>query len=609
LANWNRIPGKGLQVAGLCLVALLAVANLVAAACPYPLGDFVAGGFSDADPDHVTGFVTHTWGNATVDPEWAIVEATHVHGQKNFGMIVNAGGQLHFVYNAEVEWEDEIGPQETQSTFYKAYSPETGWDVPIQYIASQDTTNEFPEGRNVAPYGTALGNDFWAVWEISGAARYRQNGSYIVARGKTATGFTPFEQLAHADFDSANKIPKIITVGSSMYVAFQTNAYQTDTDEFQMVGRTWDGTTAGPYENISGGNDGWSDQVVSLATDGSRLFAVWASRNTTDFTGTGTWVLKGALRDGQGHWGSEIAFTVPSGANVLAPSAAFFDGKFWVAWATDDLTINPRGDVDAVLQSYDPSAGTMGPILSVTGPEFTEDEESPVLLAKGGALHIVWASSSSPSSIATSGTDSDIYYRSYTSAGFSPIKLVSDPLDSGYQEHLPGFFTEGDAVYAFFTANICLRPACHHETDWREMTRLVARPAAWYDDVTVRATFGPAWPTAAGSAVANLTFYDGHGAPVASPEFGSMTALGLYARSPANSSTIQVTAVYNGSLNRNVWGTYCGKPLPTTEEKRPVNNDTTPTRPSPVGDVVLPALLAATLMAAAVGRRYRRGPD
>src|SRR5258706_9756498 len=89
--TFSKGRGFGAQLA----LAVLAVSSLAAASCPYPLGAFAAAG----------NIVTHDWSGGSVDAETAIVEATLIHGQKSFGMVVNANRQLHFLYDDEVEYE------------------------------------------------------------------------------------------------------------------------------------------------------------------------------------------------------------------------------------------------------------------------------------------------------------------------------------------------------------------------------------------------------------------------------------------------------------------------------------------------------------------------
>lgn len=584
------------------LAALVTSGSALAAACPYPLGEFAARG----------DIVTWDWDGEVEDLEHAIVEATLVHGQKSFGIVVNAQGQLHFVYNAEVDFALPGGGEgETHSIFYKLYSNATGWDVPIEYLASQDTTVKLPEGGNVQPHATALGGDLWTVWETSG--RVRENGSYILLRGKLAAGFSPVQSVSFDGWDAANKLAKIATFGSATYIAFQTNAMQSDKGEYQIVGRTWDGTALGPLENISVGNDGWSDQVVALGTDGTRLFAAWVSQNTSDFAAQGDWVVKLAVRAADGSWSSEVALTASTKSASDAPSVAWYLDRVFVAWSTNDPTLDTRGDFDAVMKSYDPATGFVGDLLRVSTDEFHLGDYAPSLkawtAAEGGdgKLHVLWSSDSSPSSIPTSGFDNDIYYTTYDGSAFGEVRLVSDPLDNGFVDILPGFFTVGDSLYAYFLSNICL-PGCGHETDFREMTRLLARPPRPDDDVRATYTLEAAHPTFAPEATVHLTHADGR--PAEGDGYFVRTWDGVVTSLALDGGYAPVTIAYNSSVILQLQASYCGRALPTAEEPFPLPSE--PPRPSPVGDVVVPALLAAALLAglgsALRGRRPPRRP-
>lgn len=580
------------------LGALLTGGSALAAACPYPLGEFAARG-------HI---VTWDWDGEVEDLEYAIVEATLVHGQKSFGIIVNGQGQLHFVYNAEVEFGLPGGGEgETHSIFYKAYSNATGWDVPIQYLASQDTAVEIPEGRNVQPHATALGPDLWTVFETSG--RVRENGSYILLRGKAAAGFSPIRSVSFDAWDAANKLPKIVTFGPATYLAFQTNALQSDKGEYQLVGRTWDGTALGPFENISGGNDGWSDQVVALGTDGTRVFAAWVSQNTSELAGQGDWVVKLAVRSADGSWSSEFPLTASTKSASDAPSVAWYLNRVFVAWSTNDPTLDTRGDFDAVMKSFDPATGFVGDLMHVSTDEFHLGDYTPSLrawtAAEGGdgKLHILWSSDSSPNSLPTSGFDNDIYYTTYDGSAFSAVRLVSDPLDNGFVEILPGFFAVGDSLYAYFLSNICL-PGCGHETDFRQMTRLLERPARPYDDVRATYTLGADHPTFAPEATVHLTHADGR--PAEGDGYFVRTWDGVVTQLALNDGYAPVTIAYNSSVLLQLRASYCGREILTSEEAFPLPSE--PPRPSPVGDVVVPALLAAALLAALGSALSRRPP-
>lgn len=584
------------------LAAFLAAAGTVASACPYPLGEFAARG----------DIATWQWGDGAIDLETTIVEATLVHGQKSFGQIVNVAGALQFVYNAEVEWQlpNNEGGAETHSIFYKHYSNTTGWDVPIEYLASNDTTVEIPVGRNVQPYAAAMGETLWTFWETTG--RVRENGSYILMRGRTPEGFAGISVVSPDWMDAASKHVQAIMVGPTMYITFQTNVFSISKDEFRIVGRTFDGTTLGPLENITAVNDGWSDQVPALATDGSRVFVAFVSQNTSDLQGAGDWDVKVAVREGSGAWQGEVALTDGTKALASSPSAAWFLDRLFVAWATDDNRLDSRGDLDIVMQSYTPggagSPGLAGPLLAVSTSEFQGTDVWPSIFswerAAGGDgnLHIQWSSDSTPNSIATSGTDNDIFYRVYDGATFSDVRLVSDPLDNGFVEVLPGFFAVGDSLYSFFLSNICL-PGCGHETDWREMTRLLERPGHFYDDVHSTYAVFSDYPSALATE-ARLHFARADGSPAGAEGYFATLWSGDVVALTLTNATARVTLAYNTSRLLQMQVSYCGKSLPTTEEPPPL--PPFPAKPTPAGDVVVPALLTGALLGALGARRLRK---
>jgi hypothetical protein len=580
------------------LLAALAVASLAAASCPYPLGAFAAGG-------HI---VTHQWGNGTVDPETAIVEATLIHGQKSFGMVVNANGQLHFLYDDEVEYELPDGsPAETQSIYYKEYSQDTGWDVPILDLANPDVNNPMPGGRNVAPHATAVGDTFWGVWEVSGDPAYRVNGSSVLVRGKSPQGFTPITLVSPGTLDSRDRLARIQAFGNGTFIAWQTNTGENDSLSSHIVGRTWDGTTLGPIENISVAFDGFSDQVVRLASDGTHLVAAWLSQNASEFAAEGEWSVKLSVRNETGVWGPEVIIGPTGKWGAKTPDVAFYLGRIFVSWVTDNPEVTPRGDYDVVMRSYDPATGAFSPMMMPNGADFQIEEVDislfPWTTAQGGdgRLHLLFSSTSSPPGIATSGTDNDIYERTYDGAAFSNATLLSDPLDNGFTEVAPGFFLANGSLFAYFLSNICL-PGCGHETDWREMTLLLSRKPRDSDDVRANFTLSSDLPSAF-AASARVTFKHADGTPASGEGYYVRTGSGQVFRASLANGVAEVPITFNSSVIKQVEASWCGKNLPTTEDYRP---PPVIPKPSPASDVVMPALIAAALVAALGSRRARR---
>src|SRR5690349_14371950 len=144
-----------------------------------------------------------------------------------------------------------------------------------------------PPRSTLFPYttlfrSTAVGDMFWGVWEVSGDPAYRVNGSSVLVRGNGPQGFTPITLVSPSTVDSRDRLARIQAFGNQTFIAWQTNLGENDSLSSHIVGRTWDGTTLGPVENISVPNDGFSDQVVRLASDGSRVFAAWLSQNTSE---------------------------------------------------------------------------------------------------------------------------------------------------------------------------------------------------------------------------------------------------------------------------------------------------------------------------------------
>jgi hypothetical protein len=590
--------GRAGAVLGPALLACVAVASLAAATCPYPLGPFAAAG----------NIVTHQWGDGPVDVETGIVEATLIHGQKSFGMVVNANGQLHFLYDDEVEYELPDGsPAETQSIYYKEYSQETGWDVPLLDLANADVNNPMPGGRNVAPHATSVGDTFWGVWEVSGDPAYRINGSSVLVRGKSPAGFTPITLVSPGTVDSRDRLARIQAFGNETFIAWQTNLGENDSLSSHIVGRTWDGATLGPIENISVQGDGFSDQVVRLATDGTRVIAAWLSQNSSELGFEGEWSVKVAVRSDTGVWGPEVIIAPTGKWGAKTPDVAWYLDRIFVAWVTDNPEVTPRGDYDVVMRSYDPATGALSPMMTPNGNDFQVEEADaslfPWTTAQGGdgKLHLLFSSTSSPPGIATSGADNDIYHRTYDGAVFSNATLLSDPLDNGFVDVLPGFFTANQSLFAYFLSNICL-PGCGHETDWREMTRLLSRQPRDSDDVRANFTLASSMPSAF-AASALVTFKHANGTRASGEGYYVRTGAGqVFPVSLAN-GVAEVPITFNSSVVKQVEASWCGKALPTTEDLRPPPDVP---KPSPASDVVMPALLAAALVAALGSRRARR---
>jgi hypothetical protein len=577
---------------GTALAAVALLSGLVSAACPYPLGPFAAAG-------HIQ---TWNWSGNVTNLETEIVEATLVHGQKSFGMVVNAAGQLHFLYDDEVEYELPDGePAETQAIYYKEYSNATGWDVPILDLSDPDVHNERPEGRNVAPYATAFGATMWAVWEVSGNPINPANGSYVMLRGKSPAGFTETRQVSYNLTDASNKLSKIVTMSDKTFIAFQTNEGQRDSLEYRIAGRTWDGTTLGPLESISGPNDGWSDQVVTLASDGTRVAAAWMTLNTTDLAGEGNWDVMLSVRDGVGSWSLPVTLSGANRSAAKTPAVAFYGGGVVVMWASDDPEVSVNGEYDLALRSFDPALGTMSAVSTPLGSDFTGQEQDPSLYtwptAEGGdgKLHLVFSSNSSPRGVGSSGSENDIFYGIFDGANFSPILLVSDPLDNGFIDLLPGFFTADGGLFAYYLANICL-PGCGHETDWREMTRLLARPERSYDDVSASYILPAGNHTT--SLLVNFTHADG--SPASGDGYMVKLPNGTIYVLTLDHGLVTVPIEYNGSLARQLTATYCGAPVATTEFQAPPPHPNSTAPPTSNNGVVL-GLVAVLAAVAVVG--------
>ena len=565
----------------------VATAGFALAACPYPLGGALTGGQFTA------------WGGGA-DPEWQVVEATQLPGQMGFGLVVEGAGGLHLLYDSEMELLYPSGLEgETHTILYKRWDPRFGWDTPFLSLASDMVLEYTPEGRALQPAAAAVGENVWALWEVSGAQRFRANGSYIALRGIYPDRFGPIMQVAYMDEDNANKIPAITGMGGTAYLGFQTNAAETDRSEFHVAGRTWDGASLGPLEEISRSRDGWSDQTLALASDGERVFAAWASQRVEDLAHQGNWTVKAAVRSAGGSWGPEINVTEARGARADRPSLAWHGGRLYVAWATDDPTLSRHGESVIALAAIDPGATAAGPPIVVYDGGAGGQSYHPTLFSWGERLHVQWSSNRAPPSSPASGTDFDIYYTNYTSGGgFAPPRPTSDPADSEFADVMPGFFTVGDGLYSYFMKNVC-RPGCGRETDWREMTRLLERPARWYDGVTARYYLEQPGADAQNFVI---SYYDGAADPVTSADFAARTWNGSWVFPEANASTMRGSVGANNTTLSLVEGAYCGKLVPTAQVNPP-----SAAAPAPYGLWAALALgaIALSALAARWGRRGR----
>jgi hypothetical protein len=575
--------------AGALLLAILALAAPAAASCPYPLGLFAARG------DIALG----SFPGGTDNVEAQIIDATGVAGQQGYGQVVEVAGQLKLVYEAEVEWAEQAGgTARTRSVLLKEYSNDTGWDVPVRFLASDDVNVERPEGRNGEPYAAALGPDLVTVWEASG--RVRPNGSYILGRTAGPDGIGQVLVLSDASSERSDRLPKVVGGGAQAYIAYQSAAPSLDPNEFAIVGRTFDGTALGPLERISIPGDGWSDETVALSTDGTRVFAAWASQNLSYASGDGEWSIQAAVRGGDGNWSLVVPVTQANRSGARSPSIAWYSGQVAVVWSSNDPAFDARGDFDIYMRILDPQSLGLSATVSVSTADYEADERDPaaawwpVLQGGDGLLHILFASNSRPAGSDAAGTEYDVYSVTFNGAGFSAALQVSDARDDLFDDVRPGLFAVDGALHAYYMSDLC-QESCASSADWREVTRLLTRPTRPYDlveaEYTVRGEHQPSFPTST-----NLTLRDENGTPASGEGYMVRLPDGTVVALELEGGAAGVAFVFDSGRVQQLQASYCGAPV-LTHETLVLPPPLTP----PTGDGLLVPALVGALAAAGVG--------
>ena len=128
----------------------------------------------------------------------------------------------------------------------------------------------------------ALGDDVWVAWSVSGYTKGTSGfvnptpfwpalGTYIVARGNRNGTWGPIEPLSDLGPISVNVRPASVPLRTGAYFAYQSNAREPLGQQFHILGRPFDGRNFGPIEEISAPLDGWTDETVTLGSDGSRV--------------------------------------------------------------------------------------------------------------------------------------------------------------------------------------------------------------------------------------------------------------------------------------------------------------------------------------------------
>jgi len=558
----------GARFAVAALAALTLTAPLAGALdCPYPLGNHLLTG----DAFIVNGSLD--------DPESALFELEGVGSQFTAGQIAYDStfpATLHFAYETEADFvpRNSTLKSEVHTIAYKSFSQLTGWNTRPIFLSSNDLDNPVPVADSTHPSLIAYGGGTWVAWHVGGhvidaaglgnqTPPWPSSGAYIVMRGNTNGTWGPIQPLSPISPIASNLRVSAAAYQDGAYYAYQTNALDPNRDSFHIVGRSYNGRAFAPVEDITAAGDGWSDETVDLASNGSSVAAVWVSRNDTDFASGATQVWL-RIRTASGAWANPALVSPGNETDVRGATVAWHDGRWLVAWAANDPAVSSGGDSSILMRSVDAASGLLSAVVPITDGNYPGDEGEPALQSYGGSLYIAWNSNSLPDGSGGLAADLDTHMRILTSSALGPIILATEPPNEPYSDLWPGFLVAGDALFLTYGSN--MNDGSYAEHNQRQLTRLLVRPARWYDNLN--ATYGlrtvPGVGT--GPVVVNLQFTV-NGTPIASPDHLAVElSNGYVIRLPANFSSGDIRIpTAPGRFDAPSAAYWCGLPIPLTE--------------------------------------------
>lgn len=562
----NRRRGTRRGFAGLlCLwVALTSASTAFADTCPFPLGDhFVSGDLRVID--------------GTLDaPESMALDTTWFGVVHSEGRFATDGSRVVLAYETEYEYLAYNYTLKTENHViaYKEFSPRTGWDTRPVFLSSHNVDAPLPLAPSTAPALAMVGGDVWVAWSVAGHVKgatgqpnpvpfWPETGAYVVARGNRNGTWGPIEPLSDLGPVAVNARPTAVATRAGAFFTFQTNAQEAGGDQFHIVGRPFDGRAFGPLEALSTPVDGWSDETATMASDGTRVAAVWASRNVTDlFNGSTRVVLR--VREPSGAWGSEVIVNPPGQREANNPVVVWHDSKWFVAWSAVDPAASGGGDASIILRAFDPGTGSLLPAIFVTNETSPGYDAGAAMISFSGSLRIAWTSNSPLPGEGSALTDVDIHMRAWDGAALGPVSNMD--LRQGERDPAmwPGFLRVGGSLFATYGLNLIEGKLGEH--DQRQVIRLLERQGRSEDTLSATYSIRPGSFLGSGSARVYVRFQQPGRTANASDHYALWLGEGNAVRLPAGFAEGNISLPFrDNKFYAPATASWCGAPVAIQE--------------------------------------------
>ncbi len=578
-------------------IAVLTAAGAAAAeSCPYPLGD------------HLLTNDVLSYGGSPFDPASQLTDTVWIGTQLGPAQFAYDGGRLQMAFEGETDFEipNTTLKSEAHIIPYKEFSPRTGWNVRPDFVSSPDTTKPVPTGDHTSPALLALGGKTWVVWEAAGPSygdpAWPSTGSYLLMRERAGGFWGPIQSFSPTDIVSRAGLPQLAAVGGTPLAVFQTNRLNPDSSEFHIAAATFGAGGLGAPVNVSTADDGWSDEGVSLASDGTRAAAAWTARNVSDIFAFDGSEVRVSVRSAAGVWTAPALASVAGQDGINKPAVVWHDGLVWVAWTARDFNVSAAGDLSLFLRTLNPDDGALGPAIEVTGASLKGDERSPAMVSYNGTLRLIWGSTSAADGSGSTWQVARTFTCTWRETRVCPAEIVDRPSDALFADLWPGFLVIGDMLVATYALNFgdFIGTAANQHT----VTRVLER-GPWAGD-QLSASYGEEAATPNASGVARLSVrFSGPSGAAMSDHFALRMSDGTVVRLPAGFSEREFKVPYRGGLlARPVEALWCGEPIPLTQFAL---------GPAPSSGLLpgfgLAEALAGAVLAAALAVALRRRPE
>ncbi|MCK4757034.1 MAG: hypothetical protein KAS67_01140 [Thermoplasmata archaeon] len=245
----------------------------------------------------------------------------------------------------------------------------------------------------------------------------------------TGAGVTYGESVEITPDDGGDdQSPLAIEYDNSLYVVYiSTNPDITTGTDMDIVMKSYDGETWESSVEVSSiDNDGGDSSPSSAVFDG-KLYVAWATNDGGESTGD-DWDIVIRCYDGSG-WGdvAEVTDAEDTGDDY-SPQLCVFSGKLYLAWQSWDNSTSDGDDADIVLKYLDGNTWSLAPRPTV-GDEGSD--HSPRLKVFGNEMYLVWSTDDK----VANGSDIDIVIRSFDGSQWNPAVELTPAADTDDDQH------------------------------------------------------------------------------------------------------------------------------------------------------------------------------